>query len=62
MYEPLSNKIKYLLKSGYKQTHLATIIGCGASMVSMMKDGYTPSNKRLEQKINFLYEHEKRRV
>ena len=56
----LAEKITYLVDSGYNQSELATIIGCGQSMVSMMKTGYAPENKRLESKINVLYRHEAR--
>lgn len=60
MVDCLSEKIRFLLKSGYKQTQLASLIGCGQSMVSMIKDGYEPKNQRLEKKIDALYNHERR--
>lgn len=55
----LSDKIEFLQKSGYTQSQLALIIGCGPSMVSMMKSGYSPNNQRLEKRIDELYKHEK---
>ncbi len=54
----LAEKINVLIRGGYKQTELATVIECGQSMISMMRAGYTPKNKRLEQKITLLYNHE----
>lgn len=53
----LAEKILYLIGKGYKQTELATILGCGQSMISMMKTGYAPNNKRIESKINVLCRH-----
>ena len=53
----LAEKIKFLTENGYNQSELATIIGCGQSMLSMMKTGYAPENKRLETKIDVLYRH-----
>lgn len=55
----LSEMIEFLQKSGYTQTQLASIIGCAASMVSMMKSGYAPNNQRLEKRIETLFKHEK---
>lgn len=53
----LAEKIVALVDDGYKQGELATILGCGRSMISMMKTGYAPENKRLETKIDVLYRH-----
>lgn len=53
----LAEKVEFLTCNGYNQSELATIIGCGQSMLSMMKTGYAPKNKRLESKINVLYRH-----
>ena len=36
----LSEKIEFLKNNGYTQTELAVIVGCGQSMLSMMKSGY----------------------
>ena len=55
----LSEKIELLQKSGYTQSQLARIIGCGPSMISMMKSGYSPNNQRLEKRIDELYKHTK---
>ena len=53
----LAEKIVALVDGGYNQCELATILGCGQSMISMMKTGYAPKNKRIETKINVLYRH-----
>ena len=53
----LAEKIVALVDAGYKQGELATILGCGKSMISMMKTGYAPENKRLETKIGVLYRY-----
>lgn len=53
----LAEKIVALTNDGYKQGELAIILGCGHSMISMMKTGYAPENKRLEKKIDVLYRH-----
>lgn len=58
----LSEKIKFLTDNGYTQAELAIIVGCGQSMLSMMKSGYEPKNQRLEKKIDALYNHERRRL
>lgn len=58
----LSEKIKFLIDNGYKQTELAVIVDCGQSMLSMMKSGYEPKNQRLEKKIDALYNHERRKL
>ena len=58
----LSEKIEFLTDNGYTQTELAVIVGCGQSMLSMMKSGYEPKNQRLEKKIDALFNHERRRL
>lgn len=58
----LSEKIEFLKNNGYTLTELAVIIGCGQSMLSIMKSGYAPKNQRLEKKIDALYNHERRRL
>ena len=58
----LSEKIEFLTNNGYTQTELAVIVGCGQSMLSMMKSGYAPKSQRLEKKIDALYNHERRRL
>jgi predicted transcriptional regulator len=60
MEKTLAEKVSFLVDGGFKQLELAELLGCGQSMVSMMKTGYEPKNGRIERKVTILYEYIKR--
>lgn len=57
----LSEKIEFLRANGYTQAEIAILIECTQGMVSILRHGYEPENKRLEKKIDILYKHELKR-